>query len=149
MPIFWSVNFLFFWRCKCCVSNFPYICSFVIVAKFVNRNLLQTEYSCELFIWDDELDEFLKKSGKYYEPGCSSVLKSEAGYNNCAMTMEFLTQFGKDFGKEFGKEHGTQISAKKHEKLKMKLKAEKKKNFGLIVVLAVSWIVFSVIFKLM
>jgi hypothetical protein len=115
---------------------------------------LQAEYSCELFIWDDELDEFLQKSGKYYEPGC---LKSESGCNNCVMTMEFLREFCKDFGKEFekgfvkenGKEHGKEISAKKHEKLKMKFEAEKKKNLGLIVALAVSWIVFSVVFKLM
>jgi hypothetical protein len=111
---------------------------------------LQAEYSCELFIWDDELDEFLKRSGRYYEPGC---LKSESGCNNCVMTMEFLREFGKDFGKEFvkenGKEDGKEISEKKHEKLKLKFEAEKKKNLGLIVALAVSWIVFSVVFKLM
>jgi hypothetical protein len=60
-----------------------------------------------------------------------------------------LREFGKDFGKEFVKENGKEISAKKHEKLKLKFEAEKKKNLGLIVALAVSWIVFSVVFKLM
>ena len=67
--------------------------------------------------------------------------------------MEFLREFGKDFGKEFvkenGKEDGKEISAKKHEKLKLKFEAEKKKTFGPMVALALSWIVFSIVFKFM
>ncbi|XP_024636591.1 uncharacterized protein At4g04775-like [Medicago truncatula] len=73
------------------------------------------EYSCELFIWDDELDKILKHSEKYYGPGCSSGLKSEAGCNNGVMTMEFLREFGKDFGKEFAKEFGKEYG-KEHGK---------------------------------
>ena len=135
-------------------SNFTYQ-PFLTVVELTNLNLLQAEYGCDLFIWDDELDEGnmmnSQKSGKYYDAGRSS------GCNNCVMTMEFLREFGNDFGKEFGEEYGKriekgngkEINSKKHEKLKMKFEAEKKKNFGLIVALVVSWIFFSFVFKLM
>jgi len=147
---------LILWKCQFSVvfSNLTYQ-PFLTVVELTNLNLLQAEYGCDLFIWDDELNEFLQKSGKYYDAGSSS------GCNNCVMTMEFLREFGKDLGKEFGKEfgeeygkrigkgNGKEISSKKHEKLKIKFEAEKKKNFGLIVALVVSWIFFSFVFKLM
>jgi len=152
---------LILWKCQFFVvffSNLTYQ-PFLTVVELTNVNMLQAEYGCDLFIWDDKLDEGTmmnsQKSGKYYDAGSSS------GCNNCVMTMEFLREFGNDFGKEFGKEfgeeygkriekgNGKEINSKKHEKLKMKFEAEKKKNFGLIVALVVSWIFFSFVFKLM
>jgi hypothetical protein len=105
--------------------------------------------SCELLIWDDELEMFFARNGypqKKIDNG--SLKKIESGCNGCEMTTEFLKKFGKDFGKECGQEIWQVLESKKVMKLKKKYEAEKKKNNWLFMALLMSWVFFAVAFNL-
>lgn len=81
----------------------------------------------------------------------------EVGCNKCGLLSEHLREFGKDigkeigieFGKELGKEYAKENASKKLMKTKKKLQYERKKSSGLMIGLVLSWIFFSVVFKLM
>lgn len=72
-----------------------------------------------------------------------------ANDNNGEMIMAYLRNFGEDIGKELGKQFGVEVSSKKCEKTKKKLQMEKNKGHCLMVALMMSWILFSVVYKLM
>lgn len=113
--------------------------------RYSNTNV----QSCELFIWDDELDKFFARNGypqKKIDNGFPK--KIESGCNGCEMTTEFLKKFGKDFGKECGQEIGQVLESKKVMKLKKKYEAEKKNKNWLYMALLMSWVFFAVAFKL-
>lgn len=52
-------------------------------------------------------------------------------------------------GTEFGKQFGVELSSKKLENSKKKLEMEKNKSYWLMISLVLSWILFSIIVKLM
>jgi len=81
----------------------------------------------------------------------------EVGCNKCVLLSEHLREFGKyigeeiriEFGKELGKEYAKKNASNKHMKTKKKLQYERKKSSGLMIGLVLSWIFFSIVFKLM
>ncbi|CAK8568248.1 unnamed protein product [Lathyrus sativus] len=67
------------------------------------RNWQKTRISCDLFIWDDELDEIEWKSGiKIVDNNLASDCNK--GEDMIGSLREFGKEFAKDFGKEYAKE---------------------------------------------
>ncbi|CAK8566499.1 unnamed protein product [Lathyrus sativus] len=92
-----------FWRCK---------------------NYGKSEVACDLFVWDDEVDDLFMSSRN------TEVFRGEEmECNNCKFTIGHLKGFAKEYGKEFGidfsKEYGKEACPKKVEKLKKMVKIEK------------------------
>lgn len=69
------------------------------------------------------------------------------------MTMAYLREYGNDLGKlgetEFGKQIGAKLSLMMLEKTKKKLELEKNKSYWLMISLVLSWILLSIVVKLM
>lgn len=105
---------------------------------------MQTGIICDLFIWDDELDEIEWKSGT------KTVDNNLAGdCNKGEYMIGYLREFDKEFTKEFGKEYSKESCSKKLEKIKKNLQHERKKNYWLTVALIMSWMLFVIVFNIL
>lgn len=110
---------------------------------FLFQFFFQSDISCELFIWDNEVDELLSNT-RNKEMFTGAYMEC----NNCEVILGYFKEFGNDFGKEFGKEYGKESSSKNVEKLKKLLQIERNETFWLMVALIVSWMLLVIVLKL-
>ncbi|CAI8611035.1 unnamed protein product [Vicia faba] len=90
--------------------------------------------SYDLFIRDDEVDDFLLNTRN------KGILTGEdMNSNNYEVILGYIKEIVNNFEKQFGKEYGKKSSSKKVEKLKIMLQIERKKNFWLMIALIVSY----------
>ncbi|CAI8584398.1 unnamed protein product [Vicia faba] len=92
-------------------------------AKTLERYVSLSDIHCELFIWDDEVDELLMNTRNK-----ERFTGVDIECNNCEVILGYLKEFDNNFRKEFEKEYGKESSSKKVEKLKKLLQIERKKT---------------------